>query len=532
LSVLQDLGDKITRKSPFYWPMLAGVIALCILSLSHPLVQGASAGCHLSVAFELLQGFRIYQDVITNLQPNQVWLYVLPASVARFWHLNPCTCVNFMVIGLIVFDLFIWYRLVLRRSISRLNLPIWIANLAICLQLICLILRPEYLSAPDTISLVLLEPYLFLSWIQDRRCRVLSKYSLMTCALAGAGIVFNPFVLAIIIACELLSRDNKDRYIKLAISTAFFALIFLAFVPCFSFDLYQIIMRSFINRILEFEPVLAYMDKSPDGRPLIYFMVASMVLSLPRLRQSKVIAIGLIMATLGFLRYILSVYMLSDHAIVMLAGSIIALSAAAVHYARALKIHCDPWRFSIVSITVLLCAAGLAIARCGPFYGDSDLAIFSKNILEETREKQVVWSLSTQDRPLHPLAAQTMRRTGLLAQSQVLADLDYYIERKAPAPTDPVVLLQMAYLQRMSTQLSEHDRDKDSPVYILLEDGSMQDYAKNKGLSALIDADYLSAGYLSLADKINTGRHPPFEYWGFRTGFSAYRLKPQGGGGK
>jgi len=37
---------------------------------------------------------------------------------------------------------------------------------------------------------------------------------------------------------------------------------------------------------------------------------------------------------------------------------------------------------------------------------------------------------------------------------------------------------------------------------------------------------------LSLADKINTEGHPPFEYWGFRTGFSAYRLKPQGGGGK
>lgn len=85
MSVLQELGDKITRKSPFYWPMLAGVIAQ-----RYPVAQSSTSrvrapDANLSVAFELLQGFRIYQDVITNLQPNQVWLYVLFASVARFW---------------------------------------------------------------------------------------------------------------------------------------------------------------------------------------------------------------------------------------------------------------------------------------------------------------------------------------------------------------------------------------------------------------------------------------------------------------
>lgn len=546
---------------------IACLLALCLSALLagwfsiHQLLIPAEAAMRLCCGVQIADGARPYIDFLDNSSPFALYLSSLPALLSKLICIHPITIFNLMVVLLTLVSLLLVIRsgqgLSPRLKMLQFCLPAIVLGVALSL-----IYFLNYFGQESVLFFLLFLPYLTQRYLSisalnpdKRRLR-----SAMIGFLAALGLLLNPVFLLALVAVEftcLFSLGDislaklKRRYLTTELVACLFTLLLLSLlllclVPSVVSEYLGPIWR--INQLSfeYFNDDLSYVDKSPDRRDLVYAFVVFFVLALPLAGRCLLTRLMCLMAAFGFGYFVFSGTLFSHQGILMIVYSLIALLLASSRYIRACRSakvfsgQIAAWCSArlnkkvvvFLSLLVVVCfvsssVAAVKLAKGSAFslselgyYGfgfEHDLSFFSKTVKEASAVRDRVWIYSEQISPAFPLLTQLRRKPGYLVWGFPLRTLKVLHERGTPE--------QIAQLARFETTL--YDRLKLEalsaypPALILLEDGEVHDLFKAKGITAIIEQHYSPIDSCSPLNGDEIASHNPYEYLGFRVGFSA-----------
>lgn len=191
---------------PAWAPVLA--VTLIGLVLRFFLTPNADVAWDLTLADKWLDGARLYVDVIEINPPASVFLYVVPAALARWLHVDAAAVVDGCVFLAIAGSIWLTQR-ILRDAKVMDGAPAWtlLTLTAIALG----ILPAQSFGEREHIALITLLPLLAVNWV--RASRAAPSFWMVSVAGAGAGVtaIIKPyFALAILCSGLMAARSARS----------------------------------------------------------------------------------------------------------------------------------------------------------------------------------------------------------------------------------------------------------------------------------------------------------------------------------
>jgi hypothetical protein len=505
--------------------------------LLHPQVQQSESASLLSIAQEILGGRALYSDILTSASPLALVVYVIPAALSRLLHLQACFLANLLALALEFASLMLVNKLLSASTGFRWGkFRCFIIGAAVSL-VFYQVLFLKSLAEPYNLLAFLLLPYLLLSCgFPGRR-----NWALPVCALALLSVLLNPLCLFFLAYLELLwlfafprrfswlSYRKDSLFLRVLVLLFVFALVGLPLYIALGMRELPLVFELEFSRFNLFNDALRYVLMSPDRRDLLYFWSFAFLLGLPFCRRLPVLHGVLALSVLGFFFYLCSLSLLTTASLLMVASSFLVCGFCFTYlWLKKFGLPVSLTRpfnnkfWAVFSYLLLLSMAiYLFVPGCFGKPILSDLSVFSEVLLAKTHKGDTVFCFSGQNRPAFPLLTQMERHCGYLAESSILLDLKRHRESLCPLGTDSLCQWQDAIHLKIKEELACDTR----PSLLLVEDGDMKEYLKNAGIESVINDQYIACGYASLLNEDEMKQHEPFEYIGYRTGFSLYRRR-------
>ncbi len=156
----------------------------------------------------------------------------------------------------------------------------------------------------------------------------------------------------------------------------------------------------------------------------------------------------------------------------------------------------------------------------------SDLSIFARTVLKETRAGEPITVYCWQPRPGFPLTAQLMRKP---SRFPYLYPFMAFHHGGAEASACGVLTdverlpkLESRFYALLQDELAAPSRSALSPALIFIEDGDIRQQFDDRGLVKLLDTDYSMLNSFTFSEEERKG-HPPFEYPGYMNAFAVFK---------
>ncbi len=527
---------------------------LLSLLLAQTIIHQASIdtdmAVNLSTAMALLDGSRLYLDNFNPSWPPALFL-ILPASaLARTLHIYPVLILKlfFYLLACLAILAMIWsVRLRRAAALESCLLPLAAPFSAAFLLLTSaqFVGLENFPNGGQFYPLMVL-PLLILQAKDNPRPEAPPTLSALTYFLAAAAICFEPsFVLYYLLLVSFPGLKNLMRSCLPLLLPIFLLLIFaVSYEGAWQNYLDWSVLINQLN-FLGFNDYLYWMDKSPDLRKPVYGFVMLLVLSAPLLVRSALSRRLAALACFGFAYFISSQTLLGQFTLPMLffaglngLGALVFLCRVFLHGPlRKLRLLSRRLSAKPTILICLLLLAGSSFlqllsreetvtiddgAGTRAVVRSSDLSIFARTVLNESRAGEPIYVYCWQARPGFPLTAQLMRKT---SRFPYLYPFMAFHHGGAEASAcgvlnDPERLprLESKFYSLLQSELSAAGR----PALIFIEDGDIRQQFDDRGLVKLLDSDYSMLASFTFSPEERKG-HPSFEYPGYMNAFAAFK---------
>ncbi|MBK8222261.1 MAG: hypothetical protein IPK73_14665 [Candidatus Obscuribacter sp.] len=527
---------------------------LLSLLLAQTIIHQASIdtdmAVNLSTAMALLDGSRLYLDNFNPAWPPALFL-ILPASaLARTLHIYPVLILKlfFYLLACLAILAMMWsVRLRRAAALESCLLPLAAPFSAAFLLLTSaqFVGLENFPNGGQFYPLMVL-PLLILQAKDNPRPEAPPALSALTYFLAAAAICFEPsFVLYYLLLVSFPGLKNLMRNCLPLLLPIFLLLIFaVSYEGAWQNYLDWSVLINQLN-FLGFNDYLYWMDKSPDLRKPVYGFVMLLVLSAPLLVRSALSRRLAALACFGFAYFISSQTLLGQFTLPMLffaglngLGALVFLCRVFLHGPlRKLRLLSRRLSAEPTILICLLLLAGSSFlqllsreetvtiddgAGTRAVVRSSDLSIFARTVLNESRAGEPIYVYCWQARPGFPLTAQLMRKT---SRFPYLYPFMAFHHGGAEASAcgvlnDPERLprLESKFYSLLQSELSAAGR----PALIFIEDGDIRQQFDDRGLVKLLDSDYSMLASFTFSPEERKG-HPSFEYPGYMNAFAAFK---------
>jgi len=530
---------------------IATVLAILLVILAHiflhPLLIPAEAAVHLQGALLMVNGQLPYADFFVLSSPAMLYLLFIPAAVSELTSIHPILVFNLFVFVILMLSLVGCKAVLLdHKSRDQASAPYFL----ICFAALSLFFISEFGQAHHLLMLLTI-PY-FLCRKASFCGQILGPRLLVACGVAaGIGFSLEPIFALLFIATELVwwvekqclkpfsSYDFTSCALVLAIYLSHFIMIPASMSSLYAALALPLVMYDYKH----WWDILSYVDKTPDRRDLVYFMIVAVTVALGLRKWCSLIVPMVVIAVASFGIFIFEGHMLTFQAIPFVYG---AALAAAPALGAVLNWITGTMNRSLLPRAIAV-AAGVA-ATGALFYQSSqlsgveylslsdqdyqvypgsapksDLADFAEQILKETRPGDRVLVLNPRARPAYPLLLQLGRKPascGLLT-AEPLSIAERIMPLEPPESAGPLGYHMDMVLEKLDKDLSGRDR----PELVLYDQETMGVILENHGLKDKILKYYAP---IEMADwNLDKGVHPAIEYLGFKYPLNVLKLKPE-----
>lgn len=559
--------------------VFSAVLSLCFTAglaayfAMHQLLVPAEVAMHISAGEFIVDGLRPYLGFLEVSSPVTLYLFAVPALLSRLLFIHPIAIFNELtVLVLLLVSLLLISAAVDVKNSFRLRrygfyLPVLLFTMAVSII--------YYLNEFGQLGMfyvILVLPYLAERFLTASACSTPLRFSAtfwrkcVTGALAAVATLLDPVLALAFVAIEFICLSAlgnvtlsrlKTRYCSVELVACLISILstvaglyllapqvvheYLGPISQFNFFSYQF-----------FNDALNYVDKSPDRRDLMYAFVFFVVLALPMAAKCLLTRLLSTVAIAGFIFFICTGTLFTHQSFTMVAASAMACALAMSRYLFRYKSRFSN-RFKMLSsifrlpsfsgrITVIVC--GLAptltfmaisyicahnlpaekifdLKKIG-YYGfglKSDLGFFSGSIERNSDAKDTVWIYSEQVSPGFPVLTQLHRRPGRLVWGFPFRVMRELHDRN----TDDLSKL-LLFEANLHARLRAELEGSHPPELVLIEDGETQEYFKTAKIWPALEQNYVVLEACTPLNEAEITSHAPYEYLGYRVGFSTFRL--------
>lgn len=519
--------------------------------ISHQASVDTDMAVNLSTSQALLDGSRLYLDCFNPGWPPALYLILPAAFLARVLHIYPVLVLKlylFLAICIAVFAVMHCARLSRVAALESCLLPVAAPFSAAFL----LLTSGSFMGMEYFPNGAQLFPILVLPLIIRQES---STESPLAYGLAALALCFEPsfglfYLFLVSFGVSSGGFRNFCRGYLPFLLPAFLLLMFsISYQGAWKNYLDWSVLINQLN-FLGFNDYLYWMDKSPDLRKQVYGFVMLLVLSAPLLVRSAICRKMAALACFGFAYFLSSQTLLGQFTLPMLFFAGLAGLSSLVFLCRVARLRFPRLRrlkFLTRPLgckqTLMACLLSFAVSIILPtlFRQDtvtiddgagtravvlsSDLSIFARTVLKETRAGAPITVYCWQARPGFPLTAQLMRKPSRFPYLYPFMAFHHGgAEASACGLTDGERLpkLESKFYSLLQEELSGPSKGALSPALIFIEDGDVRQQFDDRGLVKLLDTDYSMLDSLSFSEEERKG-HPPFEYPGYMNAFAVFK---------
>lgn len=551
--VWQRIGSVSLR--PFEVLTCLLLVLLLAQVISHQASVDTDMAVNLSSAQALLDGSRLYRDCFNPGWPPALYLILPAAALARGLHIYPVLFLKlyfYLAVCIAVFAVMFFARLSRVRALESCLLPVAAPfSAAFLLFTSGLLMGMEYFPNGAQLFPVLILPLIILQESSPEG----SKESSLAYGLAALALCFEPsfwlyYLILVFFRGSLGGWRSFCRGCLPFLLPAFLLLLFsVSYQGAWQNYLDWSVLINQLN-FLGFNDYLYWMDKSPDLRKQVYVFVMLLVLSAPLLVRSAICRKMAALACFGFAYFLSSQTLLGQFTLPMLffaglaglSSLVFLFRLARLRFSRLRRLKILPGSLGCKQ-TILACLLLFAVSTSLPrLFGQdtvtiddgagtravvlsSDLSIFARTVLKETRAGEPVTVYCWQARPGFPLTAQLMRKPSRFPYLYpFMAFRHGGAEASACGLTDVerVPKLESRFYALLQEELSAPARSVSSPALIFIEDGDIRQQFDDRGLVKLLDTDYSMLNSFTFSEEERKG-HPPFEYPGYMNAFAVFK---------
>ncbi|MCA9805552.1 MAG: hypothetical protein KC777_26460 [Cyanobacteria bacterium HKST-UBA02] len=533
---------------------IATVLAILLVILAHillhPLLIPAEAAVHLQGALLMVNGKLPYADFFVLSSPAMLYLLFIPAAASELTNVHPILVFNLFVFVVLLLSLIGCKSVLLdNKSRDQASAPYFL----ICFAALSLVFISEFGQAHHLLMLLTI-PY-FLCRKASFCGQILGPRLLAACGVAaGIGFSLEPIFALLFVATELVwwvekqslkpfsSLDFTSCSLVLAIYLSHFIMIPAPMSSLYAALALPLVMYDYKH----WWDILSYVDKTPDRRDLVYFMIVAVTVALGLRKWCSLIVPMVVIAVASFGIFIFEGHMLTFQALPFVYGAALAGSLAlgvVINWMAGTRVLAKAMSKSLlpraIAVVAGLAAVGAILYQSSQLSGveylslsdqgypgsapKSDLADFAEQILKETRPGDRVLVLNPRARPAYPLLLQLGRKpasSGLLT-AEPLSISKRILPLEPPESAGPLGYHMDMVLENINKDLSGRDR----PKLVIYDQETMGVILENDGLKDKILKYYAP---IEMADwNLDKGVHPSIEYLGFKYPLNVLKLKPE-----
>lgn len=522
------------------------LVHFILFAISIPAEAALSYQCGLLIA----EGKIPFIDFFEVSSPALMYLNAIPAmfgSMVPFVH--PIVVFHVFVVALIAGSCYLSALILFRQRFrEQAHAPLFIIGFAF-LNLIMI----NEAGQREHLFLLLYTPFFVCRWLTWTNQKCDEKLSLIAGIAGGVAACLDPLFLVALMAMELFFLVSKlklspFRSREVVAALAVVALYFLHFF-LFPIDYAHLYFNWALPMVLcdyrVFDERLYWVNKTPDLRNLIYFIIFLIACSLGLRRWCSLIAPCIGFCLLGFGLLIFEGKSMTYQALPMIFGGGLAafLSLSVVlHWIAKEKDLKSLFKPPVVTTMILLLALGfigvkLYLAndakRLNPldlstvgYWGwcyNTDLPIrsglptFSTILLRDTKVGDTALILNDRVRPAYPLLLQYNRKPGYLLTGYAMR-----MSRRLMESTPEKAFEYRGQQFNMFSRLIKDIEKKPNIILIEKSDDSLGKVLNEHQLMDTINKYYVPS--LNLAEWPDSEYVPDYDFFGFRNGLYVYRL--------
>lgn len=511
---------------------------LCVFCM-HTLMIPAEAAEHLHFAVIVLQGKTPYKDVVDMVSPMMLYLDVIPAYISKLVHIHPIFVFNLSVWTLSCISQYLCLA-ILFKSQTREKFFFSMVVLANCLMQFVFI---KEFGQIDHLFLLFTIPYWMTRLMRWNGQKPAESLSLFAGALAGIGFSLNFLYSIFFILMELcfwLENRKQDAFTGAEFPCC--CAIIILYVG-HMIVLPEAIASGYISWILpltlidywQWDNRLAYVEKTPDRRDLIYLFAIVSVLAMGFGRRSKILIPAIIFSVLGFGLYIAQGQMFTYQSLPMIWGVGFAIS---ILIAIVLTLLPDLSKLMNVKIVapILLTASAvylyfqyIPVSKSEKFdlapqkyFGSApkcDLSNFSEFFEANCNAGDEVLIFNDRTRPAYPLILQM----GLKPAGKLLDYAPSRIYENYFALNQDMAIKKFIYPENQIWEELPSKLSANPPKVVMYDEEAMNSLLTKHSLKTKLTEIYQEPLFVDWNENID--KHPKFEYLSFRFPIAAHVKK-------
>ena len=500
----------------------------------------AEAALSLQCGMLIVDGKIPFIDFMEVAAPSSMYFSAIPALVCKILPTtHPVVIFHNFVFALAVGSCALTALILFKQKTrEQAHVPAFI----IACALLNLVMVKEF-GQREHLFLLGYIPFLVSRWLSWTNQATAKKLSIIAGIAGGVAIILDPIFLVIAVLMELYFCVSKQKFVPLMAPEMRAAMVvcviylfhFVFSSPNYSNVYFNYALPMVICDYITFDERLWWVNKTPDNREIVYFMMLACSIALGVRRWCSLIPPCIALAVVGFGTFVITGKSMTAQMFPMFCGSfltfalVVSIASNAVLNVRALGARL--LKPVIVAVIVGICAVSFTymsttnhddlkdvsdLGYSGTYLWTEESA-FATRLQVETKPGDKVLILNDRVRPAYPLLVQFNRRpasyllTGYpIRMSRLLMERDAANAAKYTGPQF-----------RMYERLIE-DIKTVKPKFMMIEKESLGEVLKEHKVFEVIDNLYQEFAYAEWPDR---DEQPSFDYYAFRTPLVCYKLK-------
>lgn len=500
----------------------------------------AEAALSLQCGMLIVDGKVPYIDFLEVAAPSSMYFSAIPALFCKLLPtIHPVVIFHNFVFLLALGSCALVALILLRkRTREQAHVPAFIIGFA----LLNLMMIKEF-GQREHLFLLGYMPFLITRWLSWTNQPTSKKLSITAGIVGGIGIILDPIFLIIALLMELYFCASKQKFAPLAaVEMRMAGLVVIAYLlhfvlssPVYSNLYFNYALPMVVCDYVTFDDRLWWVNKTPDNREIVYFMMLACSVALGMRRRCSLIPPCVALAVVGFGAFVITGKSMTAQMLPMFYGSFLTfalvVSVAGNFVLNARALGAKLLKPVPVAVIVAIGAIGFtymsttnhddvknveALGYSGTYLWSEESA-FATRLEVETKPGDRVLILNDRVRPAYPLLIQFNRKpasyllTGYpIRMSRLLMERDMANAAKYTGP-------QFQMYERLISDIKTV-----KPKFIMIERESLGEVLKEHKVLETIDSLYEEFAYAEWPDR---DEQPSFDYYAFRTALACYKLK-------
>lgn len=500
----------------------------------------AEAALALQCGMLIVDGKIPFIDFMEVSAPSLMYLCAIPALFCKLVPaIHPVVVFHTFVFVLAVGSCaLISLILFQQKSREQAHMPALIIGCA----LLNLIMIREF-GQREHLFLLMYLPFLITRWLSWTNQPKDARLTLIAGIVGGIGIVLDPLFLIIALLMEVYFCAAKQRLappmaMEMRAALVIIFLYLLHFVFCsrdYSNIYFNYALPMVVCDYVTFDERLWWVNKTPDYRNIVYFMMLVSSAALGLRRRCSLIPLFIAFSIVGFGTFVITGKSMLAQMIPMVYGSFLTLalmiSVAVNSIVNVRTLVAKLFAPIIAAVCAGVGAVGFtyisttnhddvknleAYGYSGTYFWNEESA-FSTRLEAESKPGDKVLILNDRVRPAYPLMIQFNRKPATYLLTGYPIRMSRLLMERDNANAEKYTGLQFRMYERLIADIKTV-----KPKMIMIERESLGDILKEHKVLETIDSLYEEYAYAEWPD---SDAQPNFDYYGFRTALVCYKLK-------